>query len=64
MLKFCMNKRNQGIVSIFLLIVLFPTMIFSTMLMEIGRYKSAVNLLEEAAQNAAISILADYNETL
>ena len=43
MLKFFIRKKNQGIVSIFLLIVLLPTMIFSTMLMEIGRYKSAKN---------------------
>lgn len=64
MLRFCIKKRNQGIVSIFLLIVLLPTMIFSTMLMEIGRYKSAKNLLEEAAQNAATSVLADYNKIL
>lgn len=64
MLKFFIRKKNQGIVSIFLLIVLLPTMIFSTMLMEIGRYKSAKNLLEESAQNAATSILADYNKVL
>lgn len=64
MLKFFQKKKNQGVVSIFLLIVLLPTMIFSSLLMEIGRYYNAKNLLDEAAQNAATSILASYNKKL
>ena len=64
MMKFFLKKKNQGIVSIFLLIILLPTMIFSTMLMEIGRYYNAKNLLDEAAQNAATSMLASYNNEL
>lgn len=64
MFRICLHKRMQGVVSIFLLIILLPTMVFSTLLMEMGRYKSAQNLLDEAAENAAVSVLADYNKVL
>lgn len=58
------NKRIKGAVSIFLILILIPTLLFSAVLVDASRLASAKAMTQEAADLAAASALASYNMDL
>lgn len=63
-MKFFENKRNRGAVSIFLVMILLPTMLLCAVLIDGSRVASARAMTQEAADLAATSALAVYNQKL
>lgn len=63
-MKLFENNKTKGAVSIFLIIVLVPTLILSAVLIDGSRMASARAMSQEAADLAAASVLASYNEKL
>lgn len=55
------NKKLKGAVSIFLILILIPTLLFSAVLVDASRLASARAMTQEAADLAAASALASYN---
>ena len=57
------NKRkdSSGIITVFLTLMLIPLLALGTLVMEVGRYMSAKEMIAEAQVTASMSILADYN---
>lgn len=62
MMKF--SKKTQGVISVFLILILLPTMVFSAILVDGSRMVSARAMSQEAADLAALSVLSNYNSTL
>lgn len=62
MMKF--SKKTQGVISVFLILILVPTMVFSALLVDGSRMVSARAISQEAADLAALSVLSNYNSTL
>lgn len=60
-MKFFENRKVRGAISIFLVIITIPTLLFSAVLVDGSRMASARAMTQEAADLAAISVLADYN---
>lgn len=60
-MKFFENRRVKGAISIFLVIITIPTMLFAAVLVDASRLASAKAMTQEAADLAAASALADYN---
>lgn len=56
--------KKRGAVTVFLTLILVPVLSLSTLLMEIGRYRSAKALLDEMNISASYSTLAHYNTEL
>ena len=63
-MRFFENKRLRGAVSIFLVIITIPTMLFSAILIDGSRISSAKAMTQEATDLAAASVLASYNQQL
>ena len=63
-MKFFENKKTRGAVSIFLVMILLPTMLLSAVLIDGSRMASARAMAQEAADLAASSTIADYNQEL
>lgn len=63
-MKFFVRKRIQGAVSIFLVIITIPTMLFSAVLIDGSRMASARAIAQEATDLAASSVLASYHQEL
>ncbi len=57
-------KRTKGVISVFLILILVPTMVFSAVLVDGSRMVSARAITQEAADLAAFSVLSGYNATL
>jgi len=57
-------QRNRGVITVMLTILLVPMLAFGSTLVELARYKSYTNLYGEIGELAALSSLADFNETL
>ncbi len=62
MMKF--SKKTQGVISVFLILILLPTMVFSAILVDGSRMVSARAMSQEAADLAALSVLSNYNSAL
>lgn len=60
-MKFFRNRKTRGAISIFLIIITIPTMLFSAVLIDGSRMSSAKAISQEAADLAAASALANYN---
>lgn len=60
-MKFFEDRRVKGAISIFLVIITIPTMLFAAVLVDGSRMASAKAITQEAADLAAASVLADYN---
>ena len=63
-MKFFARKRIQGAVSIFLVIITIPTILFSAVLIDGSRMASARAIAQEATDLAASSVLASYHQEL
>lgn len=63
-MKLFKNKKTRGAISIFLVMILLPTMLFSAVLIDGSRMASARAMTQEAADLAAASALAGYNQKL
>ncbi len=63
-MKIFENRRLKGAISIFLVIITIPTMLFSAVLIDGSRMASARAMAQEATDLAAASVLASYNQTL
>lgn len=63
-MNFFRKRRVKGAVSIFLVIILIPTMLLSAVLIDGARMQSARAMTQEAADLAAASALAAYNVDL
>lgn len=59
----CINGV-KGAISLFLAVLMTPFMSIALVLVESGRYNSAVSLLDEALGISAVSLLADYDPYL
>lgn len=57
-------RKNRGVISILLVIVLVPVLTASSVLVEMIKYRSASQLLDVVNSNAILSSLADYNIAL
>ena len=60
-MKFFENRKVRGAISIFLVIITIPTLLFSAVLVDGSRMASARAMNQEAADLAASSVLEDYN---
>ena len=60
-MKILERKKIKGAISIFLVMILIPTMLFSAVLIDASRMASARAMTQEAADLAAASALASYN---
>lgn len=66
------NKKNRkswingtkGAISLFLAVLMTPFLTIALMLVEVGRYNSAVSLLDEVMSISSISTLANYDSYL
>lgn len=58
------SRKTQGVISVFLILILVPVMVFSAMLVDGSRMVSAKAIAQEASDLAALSVLSDYNGTL
>lgn len=58
------KKRAQGVISIFLSIILLPFFSIAALLIETSRYSAAVEELETIMSSSALSTLANYDEYL
>lgn len=58
------NKRLQGAISIFLVMITIPTMLFSAVLIDGSRMASARAMAQEATDLAASSVLSSYHQEL
>lgn len=63
-MKLFEKKRTRGAISIFLVIIIVPTMLFSAVLIDGSRMASARAITQEAADLAAASALTGYNQKL
>lgn len=62
MMKF--SRKTEGVISVFLILILVPTMVFSALLVDGSRMVSARAITQEAADLAALSVLSGYNSEL
>ncbi len=63
-MKLFENRKTIGAVSIFLVMILIPTMLLSAVLIDGSRLAAAQAITQEAADLAAMSVLTDYNQEL
>ena len=59
----CINGV-KGAISLFMAVLMTPFLSIALLLVETGRYNSAVSLLDEAMGVSAVSTLANYDEYL
>ena len=64
MLELFQNKRIKGAISIFLIIISVPAMLFASILVDASRYNSAKAIAQEATDLAALSVLSAYDQEL
>lgn len=62
--KFKYINGIRGAISLFLAVLMLPFLTIAMLLVETGRYNSAISLLDEAMGVSATSTLADYDEYL
>ncbi len=55
---------TKGAISLFLAVLMTPFLTIAMLLVEVGRYNSAVSILDEAMGTSAISLLANYDTYL
>ncbi len=60
-MKFFEKKGRKAAISIFLTIILIPSLLLSAVLIDGSRVASAKAIVQEASDLAAVSALADYN---
>lgn len=58
------SRKTRGVISIFLILILVPTMVFSALLVDGSRMVSARAITQEAADLAALSVLSNYHSDL
>ena len=58
------NRKLKGAISIFLVIITIPTMLFSAVLIDGSRMASAMAMAQEATDLAAASVLSAYDQKL
>lgn len=58
------SKKTEGVISVFLILIMVPTMLFSVVLVEGSRISSAKAITQEAVDMAITSVLSDYNVDL
>ena len=58
------NRKLKGAISIFLVIITIPTMLFSAVLIDGSRMASAMAMAQEATDLAAASVLSSYDQKL
>lgn len=63
-MKWFLNRKVRGAVTIFLIIITVPTMLFSAVLIDGSRMAGAKAITQGAADLAASSALADYQQEL
>lgn len=63
-MKMFENRKVKGAISIFLVIITIPTMLFAAVLIDGSRMASARAMTQEATDLAAASALASYNQEL
>lgn len=63
-MKIFENRKTKGAISIFLVMILIPTMLLSAVLIDGSRMASARAMTQEAADLAALSVLAAYDQDL
>lgn len=59
-----MMRNKRGSITIFLIAILISALFLNNTLIEIGRYKAVNNILGEIQENAAFSVLANYDRDL
>ena len=57
------SRKTQGVISVFLILILVPVMVFSAMLVDGSRMVSAKAIAQEASDLAALSVLSETNST-
>lgn len=62
--KRCLKKATKGAIALFLAVLMTPFLSILMLLVETGRYNSAVSTLEEAMGVSAVSTLANYDTYL
>lgn len=60
-MKIFENRKTRGAISIFLVMILIPTMLLSAVLIDGSRLASARAMTQEAADLAALSVLSSYD---
>ena len=63
-MNFFRKRTTKGAISIFLVMILVPTLLLSAVLIDGSRMASARAMTQEAGDLAAASALASYNEDL
>lgn len=63
-MKIFENRKTRGAISIFLVMILIPTMLLSAVLIDGSRLASARAMTQEAADLAALSVLSSYDQEL
>ena len=58
------SKKSQGVISIFLIVILLPMLTLGVVLIDGARMRSAKVIAQEASDIAALSVLSDYNTLL
>lgn len=58
------SRKSKGVISVFLILILVPTMVMSAMLVDASRVRSAKAMAQEASDLAAYSVLSAYDGTL
>lgn len=64
MFKFLCKPRVKGSISILVSIIFIPIFSLTTLLVEVGRYRCAKQVLAESLENAEMSMLAGYDKDL
>lgn len=57
-------KKTQGVITVFISLLLMTVLSFGTLIIEAGRYQSAKNQLSEVNISAASSVLSNYDMDL
>lgn len=57
-------SKRRGVISVFLLIIFMVTFVFTGLLVDAARYRTAAVYLEASLDNASDSILSNYNQLL
>lgn len=58
------TRKSKGVISVFLILILVPTMVLSAMLVDASRLRSARAMAQEASDLAVYSVLSAYDGKL
>jgi len=58
------SRKTRGVITVFLVLILVPTLVVSAILVDGSRMVSARTISQEASDLAALSVLSDYHTTL